>query len=532
MTEWWRGAVIYQIYPRSFRDTDGDGIGDLPGVRERLAHVAALGADGVWLSPFYPSPMADFGYDIADYTGVDPVFGTLADFDAVVAEAHRLGLKLIVDQVWSHCSDRHPWFEESRADRINGKADWFIWADPKPDGAPPNNWQSVFGGPAWSWEPRRRQYYLHNFLAAQPDLNFHSPAVQDAILDVARFWLDRGVDGFRLDVANFYVHDASLADNPARPDPDAYKPYSMQQHVHDRSRPETLDFMRRLRALLDGYDDRMAVAEIVSDRPLQRMAEYTGGPGPLHTAYSFVFLDAFGGARFVRDAVEAVSAHAPQAWPAWAFSNHDKARVLTRWGGPEAGARTACCLLALLASLRGTAFVYQGEELGLPEADVPFERLQDPEGRTFWPTYKGRDGCRTPIPWRADAANAGFGEGEPWLPVDPRHVPLAVDRQEDDPASTLNFARHFLAWRKRHPALVTGDIRFLDTPEPVLAFERRVDDGPVLVCAFNLGEAPVEVRLPGLSGTPTADTESGLDGTFDGQRAILPGWGAAIGSLE
>ena len=279
MTEWWRGAVIYQIYPRSFADANGDGVGDLPGITSRLGYVADLGVDGIWLSPFFVSPMKDFGYDVADYCDVDPLFGTLADFDALLARAHRLSLKVIIDQVYSHSSDRHPWFIESRQSRDNPKADWYVWADARPDGTPPNNWLAVFGGPAWTWDTRRRQYYLHNFLPEQPDLNLHHPDVQEAVLQAAAFWLDRGVDGFRIDVANLFCHDRRLTDNPARPGPVQDRPYRMQRMLYNRGRPETLDFVARLRALLDRYPDRMAVAELASsDDPLATMVEYTDGP--------------------------------------------------------------------------------------------------------------------------------------------------------------------------------------------------------------------------------------------------------------
>ncbi|RMF42813.1 MAG: alpha-glucosidase, partial [Deltaproteobacteria bacterium] len=284
MNEWWKGAVIYQIYPRSFFDSNNDGVGDLPGIVDKLDYVARLGVDGIWLSPFFTSPMRDFGYDVADYRSVDPVFGTLADFDTLLARAHELGLKVIIDQVYSHTSDRHPWFQQSRASRQGDKADWYVWADAKADGTPPNNWLSMFGGSAWSWDTQRRQYYLHNFLAEQPDLNFHNPAVQDAILDVARFWLDRGVDGFRLDVANYYFHDSALRDNPPTGTRNHARPYHFQQQIHNRSRPETLDFVARLRAVLDRYDGRMTVAEIASASPIARSIEYTQGRGRLHTA--------------------------------------------------------------------------------------------------------------------------------------------------------------------------------------------------------------------------------------------------------
>ena len=345
MYEWWRGAVLYQIYPRSFFDSNGDGIGDLAGIIERLEYMAALGVDGIWLSPFYASPMKDFGYDVADYRAVDPLFGTLADFDCLLARAHALNLKVIIDQVYSHTSDHHPWFQGSRQDRTNPKADWYVWADPRPDGMPPNNWLSVFGGVAWQWEPRRGQYYLHNFLKEQPDLNLHTVAVQDAILDVARFWLERGVDGFRLDVANFYMHDPQLRDNPPqlRDNPPRFhhrpvKEYQLQHPVYNRSRPENLAFIARLRTLLDSYPGTMAVAEVSSDTPVQTMVTYTAGHDRLHIAYSFILLRECFSARHIRKACTDMLTGSPLAWPAWAFSNHDTPRVVEPVGCiPRAG---------------------------------------------------------------------------------------------------------------------------------------------------------------------------------------------------
>jgi alpha-glucosidase len=529
--DWWRGAVIYQIYPRSFLDSNGDGVGDLPGITGRLGHVASLGVDGIWLSPFFTSPMKDFGYDVADYCDVDPLFGRLADFDELLAEAHRLGLKVIIDQVYSHSSDRHPWFEESRQSRDNPKADWYVWVDPKPDGSPPNNWLAVFGGVAWDWEPRRRQYYLHNFLKEQPDLNLHNPHVQRAVLDAARFWLDRGVDGFRLDVANFFMHDLALRDNPARPHPAPDKPSYLQRQIYNRTRPETLGFVARLRALLDRYPERMAVAEIAAEDQLATMVAYTDGPDRYHTAYSFVFLGPEFGARFIRENVERMQALSASAWPSWAFSNHDVVRVATRWGQGAADPKAfAKQMIALLTSLRGTSFLYQGEELGLPHAEVPFEKLKDPEGITFWPRHKGRDGARTPMPWAAAAPFAGFSGVEPWLPVDPRHPPLAVDAQEADPGSVLAFTRGFLAWRKRHGALIQGEIRFLDAAEPVLAFVRGSGDGRVL-CAFNLGATAAEFPLPpGLAVEPLSG--HGLEGRLDGQTLRLPAHGGLFATVQ
>ncbi len=536
MTEWWRGAVLYQIYPRSFRDANGDGVGDLAGIAETLDYVAALGVDGIWLSPFYPSPMKDFGYDVADYCDVDPLFGTLEDFDRLMARAHALGLKVIVDQVYSHTSDRHPWFAESRASRDNGKADWYVWADPKPDGTPPNNWLSVFGGVAWAWEPRRRQYHLHNFLAEQPDLNLHNPAVQDAILEVARFWLDLGVDGFRLDAANFYMHDRGLRDNPPSGATDAIKPYDFQRHLHNATQPDNLAFIARLRGVMDRYPDIMTVAEVAADDPIPRVAEYTDGADRFHTAYSFVLLGDRFGAGFIRRTMEEMAERAPAAWPSWAFSNHDVMRVASRWGGQRPSASFVKLLIAVLVSLRGTIFLYQGEELGLPQADVPYDRLRDPEGIAFWPDCKGRDGCRTPIPWVGDAPGAGFSSdaaaAEPWLPVDPAHRPLAVDRQESDPSSPLRFTRRLLAWRRRHPALSTGGMRFLDAPEPVLAFLREpVGGGAAILCVFNLGETAVDFESP-VAGEPVAAEFDGLPGEITGGAVRLPGHGGVFARVS
>ena len=530
MDHWWRGAVIYQVYPRSFQDSDGDGVGDLRGIISRLEHVASLGVDGIWLSPVFTSPMVDFGYDVSDYCAIDPLFGTLEDFDALVARAHALGLKVIIDQVYSHTSDRHPWFVQSRASRENPRADWYVWADAKSDGSPPNNWQAHFGGPSWSWEPRRRQYYLHNFLVEQPDLNFHTPAVQSAILDVARFWLARGVDGFRLDVANYYAHDPSLTDNPPSGRTEAAKPFDMQRHLHDRDQPETLAFAGRLRALLDEKPGRMAVAELGGEDLLGAMAAYTSGSGAYHTAYSFVFLTQRFGARVIRRGVERLLERGPEAWPSFAFSNHDAPRVGGRWGsGTDGQARPqpafAKLLMALLTSLRGTAFIYQGEELGLADGEVPFERLRDPNGIAFWPADKGRDGCRTPMTWAADAPQAGFSPGEstvePWLPLDPAHRPLAVDRQSDDADSMLNFTRRWLAWRRTQPALISGGVRFFDaSSDPggeVLGFVRGEGDD-ALALVFNLGDAPAEATLPQGRWRPAF----ALGGELDGRTARLP----------
>jgi alpha-glucosidase len=497
---WWRGAVIYQVYPRSFLDSNGDGIGDLPGIVAKLDYIARLGVDALWVSPFFKSPMADFGYDIADYRDVDPMFGTLADFDALVAKAHALGLKVMIDQVLSHTSAEHAWFKESRENRTNAKADWYVWADAKADGSPPNNWLSLFGGVAWQWEPRRGQYYLHNFLTSQPDLNFHQPEVQQAALDNLRFWLERGVDGFRLDAINFCFHDRQLRDNPPKPPelrvgrgfaPD--NPYAFQYHHYNNTQPENLAFLERIRALLDEFPGSAALGEISSEDSLATMAEYTRGRR-LHMGYSFELLTDDFSAAHIRDTVVRLEAQMREGWPCWAISNHDVQRVATRWGGAQPPPQLAPMLAALAASLRGSVCIYQGEELGLPEAEVPFEQLQDPYGIAFWPNFKGRDGCRTPMPWNGDA-HAGFSTSAPWLPLAPTHHALSVAEQERREDSPLQGYRRFLRWRTQQPALIDGDIQFLDTPEPILAFTRNTGE-QTLLCVFNLSAEPQTLPLP------------------------------------
>ncbi len=498
-SEWWRGGVIYQIYPRSFADSNGDGIGDLPGITEKLDYIARLGVDCFWVSPFFKSPMRDFGYDVSDYCAVDPMFGTLEDFDRLTQRARELGLKVMMDQVFSHTSDQHPWFKEGRSSRNNPKADWFVWAESKPDGSPPNNWLSVFGGSAWQWDTGRCQYYMHNFLSSQPDLNFHNEEVQAQILEVAKFWLDRGVQGFRLDTSNFYFHDKELRDNPPWGDSprtdgtvSLNNPYARQRHIYDKTRPDNLAFLERLRALLDQYPETTMVGEIGSDDPFATIAEYTSGNNKLQMAYLFNLLTAEFSTKHIRDVVEELEARIGDGWPCWSFSNHDVMRVMTRWGGANPPQDLAKVLLALLLSMRGSICIYQGEELGLTEADIPFEKLQDPYGIAFWPDFKGRDGCRTPMPWTVREKFGGFSTVEPWLPVPEEHLQRAVEVQEASPASVLNVCRQFLAWRRQHPGLKRGSIRFVDAPDNAIAFVREHEDESILA-AFNFSREPVSL---------------------------------------
>ena len=527
MREWWRDAVIYQIYPRSYQDDDGDGVGDLKGITRRLPHVASLGVDCIWLSPIFTSPQKDMGYDVSDYCDVDPLFGTLADFDELIETAHNLGLKVITDQVLSHTSDQHPWFKESRTSRDNPHADWYVWADPLPDGSPPTNWHSHFGGPAWEFDPGRGQYYLHNFLASQPDLNFHNRDVQNAILETCRFWLDRGLDGFRLDTVNYYVHDKKLRSNPpaeTRPQVMATDLYGMQQNIYNKTRPENVAFLERLRSLTDQYDDIMMVGEVgeMGQRSIEIMAEYTKGTDRLHMAYSFAMLGPDFSAEHFRSCIAGFQKGAPDGHPYWSFSNHDVPRHPSRWEEYAVDHDTlAKMTAAMLMAFEGTIGIYQGEELGQEETVMEFHELTDPPAIRFWPAVKGRDGCRTPMVWEKDAKHAGFSDGTPWLPVKAPQQARAVDAQEAQNDSVLHFYRQIIDFRKTSPALTRGATTFLDLPEPVLGFTRKAD-GQTLTCLFNLSPDPADFTLDG-----DADVTGPHLATLDGDTLHLPGNGWA-----
>ena len=497
---WWRGAIIYQVYIRSFQDSNGDGIGDLPGVTRRLDHIADLGADALWITPFYPSPMKDSGYDVSDYVAVDPVYGTLEDVDALVAKAHALGLKVMIDLVLSHTSDRHQWFEESRQSRDNPRADWYVWAEASDDGTPPNNWLSVFGGVAWEWDSRRCQYYLHNFLASQPDLNFHNPDVQDALLATVRFWLERGIDGFRLDTVNFYFCDAHLTDNPPLPPAQRrftiaphVNPYNFQSHVNDKNRPENIRFLNRLRSLVDEYEGRTLMGEIGdSERGLELLGDYIAGDQRLHSGYAFDLLSSEPmTAQSLAETLTRLYTAAPDGWPTWAFSNHDVVRHASRWSLDETGYRT---LATLLVCLRGSICIYQGEELGLTEGTVPYERLRDPYGVQFWPAFTGRDGCRTPMVWGA-GEGCDFSAGEPWLPIPFEHAEASVEHQEQNGESMLWHYRWALSLRRSHPALRDGALTDLRVDGDCLSFV-RTGGGETILCAFNLGRQSARLDVP------------------------------------
>ena len=532
-TPWWRGAAIYQIYPRSFADSNGDGIGDLIGITAHLDHVAALGVDAIWISPFYTSPMKDFGYDVSDYCGVDPIFGTLDDFDALVARAHQLGLKVIVDQVYAHTSDQHGWFAESRATRTNSRSDWYVWVDPKPDGTPPNNWQSVFSGPAWTWDARRAQYYMHTFLKEQPQLNVHLAEVQDALLDSARFWLDRGVDGFRLDALNHAMADPFLRDNPPAPaleSSDAKprtRPFDFQVKLHSQSQPGVVGFIEKIRGVCDDYGAVFTVAEVGGSDADAEMKAFTAGNTRLSSAYGFDFLYAPALTPALVAEAMAVWTGKPsedgtvQGWPTWAFENHDAPRAVSRWAEPADREAFAAMKILLLVALRGNVILYQGEELGLEQDEIPFELLQDPEAIANWPLTLSRDGVRTPMPWRAQAPHGGFTTGTPWLPMGAANLARAVNRQAADPASLLSLTRHALALRRSYPALRLGAFELLVADPAVLAF-RRSTAVQTLVCVFNL--SPLAVAWP--AGVVNAGCV--MASANGGEPRQLPGFAAVL----
>lgn len=480
---WWQAATIYQIYPRSFADSDGDGIGDLNGIADRIDYLVDLGIDAIWISPIYPSPMADFGYDVADYTGIDPRFGTLADFDALLAKAHAAGIRVLLDFVPNHSSDRHPWFVESRSSRDNPKRDWYIWRDPAPDGGPPNNWISDFGGPAWTLDPATGQYYSRAFLPEQPDLNWRNPDVQTAMLDAMRFWFERGVDGFRIDVQWHMVKHADFPDNPPNPD---FREGMGDMHrvlqLHSTDQPEVHAISTAMRRQADEYG-AVLVGEIYL--PIPKLMTYYGTPQApgVHLPFNFQLIEAkWEAAELAARIVEYEAALPDGGWPNWVLGNHDRPRIATRVGSAQA--RVAAMLLL---TLRGTPTLYQGDELGLTDAQVPQDKVQDPRELREPGLGLGRDPVRTPLPWNA---TGGFTTGDPWLPIDPKHLPLNVAAQASDPASMLNFYRRLLALRNATSALATGPIGDVRADSDVLTY-RRGDYRIVL----NLSDRPAGITV-------------------------------------
>ncbi|HEY0592556.1 MAG TPA: alpha-amylase family glycosyl hydrolase [Thermoanaerobaculia bacterium] len=505
---WWQRGVIYQIYPRSFQDSNGDGIGDLNGIASRLDYLQWLGIDALWLSPIYPSPMADFGYDVADYVGIEPMFGTLEDFDRLLEQAHARGLKVILDYVPNHTSDRHAWFEESRSSRDNPKRDWYLWRDPAPGGGPPNNWQSVFGGSAWELDQATGQYYYHAFLRQQPDLNWRNPDVQEAMLNVIRFWFDRGVDGFRIDVIWHVIKDVELRDNPINPD---YRP---EQSPHRRflerfnvDQPEVHDIIRKMRAVSDGYPERVLIGEIYL--PLERLVAYYGpGGAGVHLPYNFQLVELPWQARTISKAINTYEALLPEfAWPNWVLGNHDQSRIATRVGSEQA--RVAAMLLL---TLRGTPTIYYGDEIGMSDVPIRPDQVQDPYEKNVPGLGLGRDPQRTPMRWNA-TPGGGFTAGEPWLPIGPDLERVSVEAERDDPRSILSLHRDLIAIRRREPALEIGAYAPLEAAGDVVAFVRK-HGARVLFVVLNLGSRTESFDLQGvdLEGTILLSTAGGRKG--------------------
>ncbi|MFC2064402.1 alpha-glucosidase [Chloroflexota bacterium] len=485
--EWWKQGVIYQIYPRSFSDSSGDGIGDLQGIISRLDHLVDLGIDAIWISPFYPTPDADFGYDISDHTDVDPRFGSLEIFDALVHQAHDRDIKIILDLVLNHTSDQHPWFKESRSDRSNPKRDWYIWRKKK------NNWLAVFGGSGWRFDAQTGEYYYHMFLKEQPDINWHNPEVRKAQLDVVRFWLERGVDGFRLDVFNVYFKDKSFNDNPRKI---GLRGFDRQKHIFDTDQPEMLPFLKELRELIDTYKDRYTVGEtFIASADLA--ASYVG-ENALHAAFSFDFNSSelffpWKPAWLLKKVAIREKIFRGDRWPTNVMSNHDTPRAASRYGGAEddANARLA---MTLLLTLRGTPFMYYGEEIGMRDLSLKHSEILDPPGKIYWPLYKGRDGCRGPMQW--DGSDySGFSSSQPWLPVHPDFPFRNVEMQKNDPNSLLNFTRRLIQIRKENSALHSGSYSQLEPgSKKVMAFIRESSDQTILI-ALNFSSKKVSMQI-------------------------------------
>jgi alpha-glucosidase len=520
MTElvWWQRAVIYEIYPRSFQDSNGDGVGDLPGMISRLQYVADLGVTAVWIAPIYPSPMADFGYDVANYCDIDPMFGTLAEFEQLVDHAHGLGLKVLLDFVPNHTSDRHPWFEESRSSRDNPKRDWYLWRDPAPDGGPPNNWLSRMGGSAWEWDALTGQYYYHAFLREQPDVNWRNQELRRAMDNVLRFWLDRGVDGFRVDVLWLLIKDARFPDNPPNP---AYRPGEPQHHrllqTYTEDQPEVHDIVRSMRATLGEYGERVLIGEIYL--PVPQLVKYYGTNGDgANMPFNFQLLgtpwNASEIARVIRDYDRALPEH---AWPNWVLGNHDNRRVASRVGTVQA--RVAA---VLLLTLRGTPTLYYGDEIGMTDGDIPAGEIRDPAELRQPGLGQGRDPARTPMQWDRSLPNGGFTNGRPWLPIG---TTTSVREQEHDASSMLSLYRRLLALRRGNAALVAGTIENVAAHGDVLIYERRHLDQRLLI-ALNMGSENATVRSQ--AGVVLLSTFVGRDGQAIEGDAIRLSAGEAI----
>jgi alpha-glucosidase len=509
--DWWKSGIVYQVYPLSFQDGNGDGKGDLAGIRSRLDYLVWLGVDAIWISPIYPSPMADFGYDVADYCAIAPEFGSLGDFDALIAEAHDKGLRVILDYVPNHTSDQHPWFLESRSSRASPRRDWYIWRDPGPNGEPPNNWLSNFGGSAWTFDSTSGQYYYHAFLPAQPDLNWRNPDVREAMYDVLRFWLERGVDGFRVDVLWHLMKDCELRDDPPNP---GYQPGdpSIRRviHVHSADQPEVFEVIAEMRRVVDAYPGRLLIGEVYL--PLERLVAYYGIAGTgVHLPFNFHLIQCAWNAREIAGIISEYERLVPPGeWPNWVLGNHDQSRILSRVG--EHGARTAAMLLL---TLRGTPTLYYGDEIGMQDLPIAPDKVRDGWAKNEPGIGVGRDPQRTPMQWDS-SRNAGFSVGEPWLPVHPGYTKTNVEALSRDARSLLALYRRLIELRRSMPALSVGGKRLIEAPDGVLAYERS-HGRELLLVALNFTSEPQALALPEANATIVLSSE------LDRERESLQG---------
>jgi len=527
--QWWQTGIIYQIYPRSFQDSNKDGIGDLKGIIERLNYLEWLGISAIWISPIYPSPMADFGYDISDYTEIHPLFGTMKDFEELLHKAHEKNIKVILDLVPNHSSHQHPWFIESRSSKTNPKRDWYIWKDPKPDGSAPNNWLSVFGGSAWEWDETTDQYYYHAFLKEQPDLNWRNPYVQQAMLDAMRFWLDKGVDGFRVDVMWHMIKDEQLRDNPANPD---YQPYMATYEqllpVYSTDQPEVHDIVHKMRKLLDSYDNRMMIGEIYL--PIHKLVTYYGIDNKgAHLPFNFMLLSLPWNAQRIASAVAEYEGALPhKAWPNWVLGNHDQPRISSR-----VGLQQAKVAAMLLLTLRGTPTVYYGEEIGMTDVPIPFDEVQDPQGLNMPEKNLSRDPSRTPMQWNS-SEYAGFSTTRPWLRMNWNYKRLNVDAQKNDPYSTLSFYRQLIGLRQKELSLTMGDYKPVYADQQALAYIRQAPGEKTFLVVLNLSHRPcyLNIQHMPINGTIILCTSPELNGTRMNGRIHMGGDEGMIIELE
>lgn len=515
---WWQEGIIYQIYPRSFQDSNGDGVGDLRGIAKRLDYLEWLGINSVWISPVYPSPMADFGYDISDYQNIHPIFGTINDFDELLRQVHARGMKLILDLVPNHTSDQHPWFLESRSSRDNPKRDWYIWKDAAADGAAPNNWLAAFGGSAWEWDEKTQQYYYHAFLKEQPDLNWRNAEVKRAMFNTMRFWLNKGVDGFRVDVMWHMIKDEHIRDNPVNPDWQQHmSTYDQLLPVYSTDQPEVHEIVQKMRSVLDEYDERMMIGEIYL--PIHKLVAYYGSEdeGGAHLPFNFQLLTLPWDARQIAWAIAEYEGALPlQGWPNWVLSNHDQPRIASRVGSHQA--RVAAMLLL---TLRGTPTIYYGDEIGMRDVPVPVEQMQDPQGLNMPDKNLSRDPARTPMQWD-NTTNAGFTDGKPWLPTDRAYASMNVRDQKEDKHSMLYLYRKLIQLRKAERSLTLGGYTPVYADHQLISYIRHIEGSSSFLIVLNLSHRPCHFKPKSANykGTIEIATSAEIEGSAIGSHSI------------